>query len=162
MRPAVVQTGPARQRRSAWRRWLFGPGSAALLAALAVEFADELFDGTKSAAMPLIRHDLSLSYVQIGLLGAVPLIAGSLLELPVGVLSGAGRRRRRVIQAGGLVFIGAVLGAGLARAFRGLLVPLIVFFPASGALAGPTPSGLIDAGPDPRAPHTGPLGPAGA
>lgn len=153
MRPAVVKTGPARQRRSAWRRWLFGPGSAALLAALAVEFADELFDGTKSAAMPLIWHDLSLSYVQIGLLGAVPLIAGSLLELPVGVLSGAGRRRRRVIQAGGLVFIGAVLGAGLARSFGGLLIALIVFFPASGAFVSLTQSALMDAAPDRRAQH---------
>ena len=30
----------------------------ALGAALAVELVDELVDGTKSAAMPLIRHDL--------------------------------------------------------------------------------------------------------
>jgi FSR family fosmidomycin resistance protein-like MFS transporter len=153
MRPAVVKTGPARQRWSAWRRWLLGPGSAGLLAALAVEFADELFDGTKSAAMPLIRHDLSLSYVQIGLLGAVPLIAGSILELPVGVLSGAGRRRSRVIQVGGLVFIGAVLGAGLARSFGGLLIALIVFFPASGAFVSLTQSALMDAAPDRRAQH---------
>src|ERR1700685_2703929 len=88
-----------------------------LLAALAVEFADELFDGTKSAAMPLIRHDLTLSYAQIGLLAAVPLIAGGLLELPVGVLSGSGRRRRRFIMAGGLVFAAAILNVGLAGPF---------------------------------------------
>src|SRR5260370_30239257 len=153
MRPAVVQTGPARQRRSAWRRWLFGPGSAALLAALAVEFADELFDGTKSAAMPLIRHDLSLSYVQIGLLGAVPLIAGSILELPVGVLSGTGARRRRMILGGGLVFVAAVLGAGLARSFTGMLIALVVFFPASGAFVSLTQSALMDAAPDRQAQH---------
>jgi FSR family fosmidomycin resistance protein-like MFS transporter len=124
-----------------------------LLAALAVEFADELVDGTKSAAMPLIRHDLSLSYVQIGLLGAVPLIAGSILELPVGVLSGTGARRRRVILGGGLVFIAAVLGAGLARSFTGLLIALVVFFPASGAFVSLTQSALMDAAPERQAQH---------
>ena len=69
------------------------PGLGVLLAALAVELVDELFDGAKSAAMPLIRHDLSLSYLQVGLLEAVPLVAGIILELPVGVISGAGSRR---------------------------------------------------------------------
>jgi FSR family fosmidomycin resistance protein-like MFS transporter len=115
-----------------------------LLAALAVEFADELFDGTKSAAMPLIRHDLTLSYAQIGLLAAVPLIAGGLLELPVGVLSGSGRRRRRFILAGGLVFAAAILTAGLAGTFAALLAALTLFFPASGAFVSLTQSALLD------------------
>ena len=81
-----------------------------MLAALGAEFADELVDGTKSAALPLIRDSLDLSYGQVGLLAAVPLIAGSLIELPVGVLAGAGRRRRRVVLAGGLVFIASAAG----------------------------------------------------
>src|SRR5580700_3849591 len=91
--------------------------AAGLLAALAVEFADELVDGTKSAAMPLIRHDLALSYLQVGLLAAVPLVVGSILELPVGVISGTGARRRRFVLSGGLVFIASVLAAGLATSF---------------------------------------------
>jgi FSR family fosmidomycin resistance protein-like MFS transporter len=125
---------------------------AGLLAALAVEFADELVDGTKSAAMPLIKHDLALTYLQVGLLTAVPLILGSLIELPVGVLSGTGRRRRRFVLAGGLVFIGAVLGAGLAGTFPVLLAALVVFFPASGAFVSLTQSALMDADPARRAP----------
>ncbi len=125
---------------------------AGLLAALAVEFADELVDGTKSAAMPLIKHDLALTYLQVGLLAAVPLILGSLIELPVGVLSGTGRRRRRFVLAGGLVFIGAVLGAGLAGTFPVLLAALVVFFPASGAFVSLTQSALMDADPARRAP----------
>ncbi len=153
MRSAELKPGPARNLRSAWRRRSFRPGLIALLAALSVEFADELVDGTKSAAMPLIRHDLALSYVQIGLLGAVPLIAGSIIELPVGVLSGTGARRRRVTLAGGLVFVAAVLGAGLARSFVGLLIALVVFFPASGAFVSLTQSALMDAAPDRRAQH---------
>jgi MFS transporter, FSR family, fosmidomycin resistance protein len=125
-----------------------------LLAALAVEFADELFDGTKSAALPLIKHDLALTYPQIGLLAAVPLVLGSLIELPLGVLSGTGGgRRRRLILAGGLVFIAAVAAAGLARSFPALLAALVVFFPASGAFVSLTQSALMDAYPDRRAQH---------
>jgi MFS transporter, FSR family, fosmidomycin resistance protein len=115
-----------------------------LFAALAVEFVDELFDGTKSAALPLVKHGLSLSYVQIGLLSAVPLIAGSLLELPVGVISGTGTRRWRFILAGGLVFIGSVLAAGLAPEFAALLVALTIFFPASGTFVSLSQSALIE------------------
>jgi MFS transporter, FSR family, fosmidomycin resistance protein len=123
------------------------PAIAGLLAALAVELVDELVDGTKSAAMPLIRHDLSLSYVQVGLLAAVPLIVGSLIELPVGVISGTGRRRRRYVLAGGLVFIGSVLAAGFAHSFAILLIALVLFFPASGAFVSLTQATLLDASP---------------
>jgi MFS transporter, FSR family, fosmidomycin resistance protein len=129
------------------------PGLGILLAALIVELADELVDGTKSAAMPLIRHDLALSYVQIGLLGAVPLIVGSLLELPVGVISGTGSRRRRFILAGGLVFIASVLAAGLAGSFAGLLLALTIFFPASGMFVSLSQAALMDSAPDRQAQH---------
>jgi len=115
-----------------------------LLAALAVEFVDELFDGTKSAALPLVKHALSLSYGQVGLLSAVPLVVGSILELPVGVMSGTGARRRRFILPGGLVFIASVLAAALAPAFAALLVALTIFFPASGTFVSLSQSALMD------------------
>ena len=129
------------------------PALAGLLAALAVEFADELVDGTKSAAIPLIKHDLALTYFEVGLLTAVPLLLGSLIELPVGVLSGTGRRRRRFVLTGGLVFIASVLAAGLAGSFPVLLAALVIFFPASGAFVSLTQSALMDAYPDRRAQH---------
>jgi FSR family fosmidomycin resistance protein-like MFS transporter len=140
-------------RRDGRARWLARPALTFLLAALAIEFVDELVDGSKSAAMPLIRHDLALSYVQIGLLAAVPLTLGSLLELPLGVISGTGRRRRRVILAGGLVFIAAVLGAGLASSFWILLAALLIFFPASGAFVSLSQAALMDAEPGRQAQH---------
>ena len=130
-----------------------------MLAALGAEFADELVDGTKSAALPLIRDSLHLSYGQVGLLAAVPLIAGSLIELPVGVLAGAGRRRRRVVLAGGLVFIAALLAAAAASTFAALLAAFVLFFPASGAFVGLTEAAAARR--RPRAPGAvhGPLDP---
>ena len=136
-------TRPARWSRLRWR----APAAAALLAALAVEFADELVDGTKSAAMPLLRDSLGLSYSQIGLLAAVPLIAGSLIELPMGVLAGDGRRRHRIALAGGVAFIGALVIAAAAQSFGALLVALVLFFPASGAFVSLTQAALMDAAP---------------
>ena len=138
-------------RAPAARARLVRPGTAALLAALTVELVDELVDGTKGAALPLIRHDLALNYVQVGLLTAIPLIVGSLLELPMGILSGSASRRRRFILAGGLVFVAAVLAAGLARSFVVLVIALTAFFPASGAFVSLTQAALMDAAPDRQA-----------
>jgi MFS transporter, FSR family, fosmidomycin resistance protein len=121
--------------------------------ALAVELADELFDGTKSAAMPLIRHDLPLGYAQIGLLAAVPLIVGGILELPLGIVGGTGERRRRFILIGGLAFVGSMLAVGLAGSFAVLLIALTIFFPASGAFVSLTQSALMDSVPARQAQH---------
>jgi FSR family fosmidomycin resistance protein-like MFS transporter len=118
-----------------------------LATVFAVEFIDELVDGTKGAAFPLIRHDLALSYGQIGLLASVPLLLGSLLELPVGVLAGHGRRQRIAVLAGGVVFTASLAGAAVAHSFAALLVAFVVFFPASGAFVSLTQSGLMDADP---------------
>jgi len=128
-------------------------GASALAAALAVELIDELVDGTKDAALPLIRHDLALTYGQIGLLASAPLLLGSLLELPVGVLAGQGRRRRLAVLAGGVVFILSLAAVAVAQSFAGLLAAFVIFFPASGAFVSLTQSGLMDADPDRREQH---------
>lgn len=122
-------------------------GASLLVIALAVEFIDELADGTKSAAFPLIRHDLGLSYGQVGLLASVPLILGSLLDFPVGVLAGHGRRRLRVVLGGGVVFVAALIGAATAGSFVSLLIAFVVFYPASGAFVTLIQSSLMDADP---------------
>jgi FSR family fosmidomycin resistance protein-like MFS transporter len=124
-----------------------------LVAALAVELVDELADGTRAAALPLIRHDLGLSYGQLGLLASAPVLIGSLLELPLGVLAGHGRRRQRIILAGGAVFLAALLGTALAGSFAGLLISFIAFYPASGAFVSLTEASLMDADPDRQEQH---------
>jgi FSR family fosmidomycin resistance protein-like MFS transporter len=108
-------------------------GAGFVAAALAVEFVDELVDGVRGAALPLIRHDFGLSYAQVGLLLSVPLLAGGLIELPVGIVAGYGLRRRRVVFAGGVVFAASVAAAAGARTFPVLLASFVAFFPAAGA-----------------------------
>lgn len=115
--------------------------------ALAVELADELADGAKGAALPLIRHDLGLSYGQIGLLASVPLLVGGLLELPLGVLAGQRKRRRCAVLGGGLIFVLTLLGVAAARSFAALLCAFIAFYPASGAFVSLTQAELMDAQP---------------
>jgi MFS transporter, FSR family, fosmidomycin resistance protein len=124
-----------------------------LAAALAVVLVDELVDGTKSAALPMMRQDLHLTYGQVGLLASVPLLLGSLLELPLGILAGHGRRRRLAVLGGGVVFILALAAAAAARSLAGLLVAFVLFFPASGAFVSLTQSGLMDADPARREQH---------
>jgi len=128
-------------------------GTWMLAAALAAVLVDELVDGTKSAALPLMRHDLHLSYGQVGLLASVPLVLGSVLELPLGVLAGHGRRRRRAVLGGGAVFVLALVLAATARSFTALLVAFVLFFPASGAFVSLTQAGLMDADPSRREQH---------
>lgn len=123
-------------------------GAAVLAAALAVELIDELVDGTKGAALPLMRHDLGLSYAQLGLLVSVPVLIGSIAELPMGLLAGHGRRQRIAVLAGGGLFAAALAATALSSSFAGLLIAFTVFFPASGAFVGLTQSGLMAAGGD--------------
>ena len=65
----VIRTRPGRPPAAV--------SAAVLAAALAVELIDELVDGTKGAALPLMRHDLGLSYTQLGLLASVPVLISS-------------------------------------------------------------------------------------
>ena len=119
--------------------------------ALAVELADELVDGAKGAALPLISRDLRLSYGQVGLLASVPLLVGGALELPLGILAGDGRRRRLAVLGGGVLFIFSLVAAAGARSFAVLLAALTLFYPASGAFVSLTQAELMDAWPDRQA-----------
>src|SRR5438132_13055778 len=74
---------------------------------LAIEFLDELVFGAREAAWPLIRRDLGLTYVQIGLLLTVPNLVSALVEPWLAVLGDTGRRRP-IIVGGGVAFAAAI------------------------------------------------------
>jgi len=105
--------------------------------------------GTRSAAWPLIRHDLSLSYAQVGLILAIPGFVGSALDPLIGV-AGDTPRRRLLLMAGGL---GVAFSAGLssvAIGFWTLLAALVIGNPATGAFVSLAQATLMDLDPDSR------------
>ena len=114
------------------------------LTLLAIEFLDELADGSWQAARPLIRDDLALTYVQIGLLLSVPKLIGNLLEPAVFIL-GDTRRRRALILAGGVGYTLALLLVAASHGFVSLLLAFIAFNPAGGAFVGLAQAALMDA-----------------
>jgi len=117
-----------------------------LLAALVAELVDELVDGATGAAWPSVRSDLSLNYVQVGLLLGIPAVFANLLEPALGFLADAGRRRSLIV-GGGLCFAAALLWIAAAPGFWPLLLALLLFYPASGAFVSLTQAALMDADP---------------
>ena len=78
----------------------------------------------------------------------MPLLAGGLLELPLGLLAGEGRRRRLAVLGGGVIFVLTLLAAASARSFAVLLCAFVAFYPASGAFVSLTQAELMDTWPD--------------
>ncbi len=118
-----------------------------------MEFVDELADGTKAAALPLIGHDLHLTYGQVGLLIGLPLLAGGLIELPLGLVAGHGRRRHRFVLAGGALVLASLAAVAFAHSLGLLIVAFVAFFPASGAFVSLTEAALMDRDPGRRQQH---------
>lgn len=101
----------------------------------------------REAAWPAIRHDLSLSYTQVGLLLSIPGLASLVLEPAIGVLGDLGRRRALIV-AGGIGFAAALLLAAAAPGFGLLLAAFLLAFPSSGAFVSLSQATLMDL--DPR------------
>lgn len=110
---------------------------------LAIEFLDELVDGSRQAAWPLVRRDLSLSYTEIGLLITIPHLVASIIEPPLDLL-GDTRHRRAIILGGGLCFALALLFVSLSTGFLFLLLAYVLFYPASGAFVSLSQAALMD------------------
>jgi FSR family fosmidomycin resistance protein-like MFS transporter len=116
------------------------------LTLLAIEFLDELVDGSRQAAWPLIRRDLSLSYADIGLLLAVPNLVSNLVEPPLALL-GDTRHRRAIILTGGVCFALSLLLVARSSGFAPLLAAFVLFYPAGGAFVSLSQAALMDFAP---------------
>ena len=110
---------------------------------LAIVFLDELVGGVASAAWPLVRDDLDLTYVQIGLLLSVPGIVSSFVEPVIGILGDVGYRRLLVL-GGGVAFAAALGLMSVSQGFVVLLIAWTVYFPASGAFVSLSQASLMD------------------
>jgi FSR family fosmidomycin resistance protein-like MFS transporter len=113
---------------------------------LAIEFLDELVDGSRQAAWPLVRRDLSLSYADIGLLLTLPNFVSSLVEPPLALL-GDTRHRRTIILTGGVCFALSLLLVSQSSGFASLLAAFVLFYPAGGAFVSLSQAALMDSAP---------------
>ncbi len=116
---------------------------------LLIEFVDELVFGGRETALPLIRDDLRLSYVEIGLLLTVPAMIANLVEPLIGVLGDVWNRRALVL-GGGVVFSLALALIAASPSFWMLLAASVLLFPASGAFVALAQASLMDAAPEDR------------
>jgi FSR family fosmidomycin resistance protein-like MFS transporter len=113
---------------------------------LLIEFLDELVFGVEQAAWPLIRTDLRLDYVQIGLLLSLPGVVSAVIEPILGIL-GDVWKRRLLILGGGILFTLAALLTGLSTFFIMLLIVMCISYPASGAFVSLSQATLMDRDP---------------
>ncbi len=118
-----------------------------LLVFLLIELMDELIYSSREAAWPLIRSDLVLSYVQIGLLLSIPNIVGNLIEMVLGIL-GDTSIRRWIIRVGGILVGITCIGIALSPSFWLIMLAFVVASPASGAFVSLSQAALMDAEPD--------------
>ncbi len=105
--------------------------------------------GAREAAWPLVRTDLGLNYVQIGVLLTAPAVAAHLLEPAVGVL-GDVWDRRALILGGGVLFVVSVALVAASPGFLPLLAAFCIGYPASGAFVGLSQATLMDSAPPRR------------
>ena len=124
-------------------RKLFVGGGALVATLLFIEFLDEFFFGALEAAWPLIRDELSLTYVQVGLLLSVPRVWGGVAGILIGIL-GDVWNRRAIIIGGGALFAASLLVVSTSVSFAMLMAGLLIFNPASGAFVGLSQATLMD------------------
>jgi FSR family fosmidomycin resistance protein-like MFS transporter len=103
----------------------------------------------REAAWPLLRSDLSFSYVQIGILVSLPGIVSSLIGPVFGILADVGRRRA-LILGGGVACALAMTLSAISQSFWSLLVSFILLHPASGAFVCLSQVALMDHDPERR------------
>ena len=123
------------------------PSITFILTLLTIEFTDEFVFGAREAAWPLIRNDLNLTYLQIGLLLSVPNVVGNMIEPVFGIL-GDIWNRRALILGGGIIFTLALVVTAISHSFWPLLISFILFYPASGAFVSLSQAALMDAEPE--------------
>ncbi len=110
---------------------------------LLTELVDELAGGVREAAWPLVRRDLGLSYIQIGVLLAAPALISGLLD-PVFGVAADGSRRRLLVIVGGISFGASLFLTASSPCFWLLLFSFVVFSTASGAFVNTSQAELMD------------------
>jgi FSR family fosmidomycin resistance protein-like MFS transporter len=111
-----------------------------------IEFFDELNYGVGNAALPALRTDLGISYVQVGLLLGLPGIINTFIE-PVLMLLGDTRYRKHIMLGGGIAISLSLVAIASTRSFPLVLYGMVIGFPASGAFVSLSQATLMDLNP---------------
>jgi MFS transporter, FSR family, fosmidomycin resistance protein len=110
---------------------------------LLVEFLDEFIFGAREAAWPIVRTDLGLNYIQIGLLMSIPNVIANLIEPIFGILGDVWNRRLLILGGGVGICVATVLTAA-SGSFLPLMLATIVLYPSSGAFVALSQATLMD------------------
>ncbi len=113
---------------------------------LLIEFFDELNYSVGNAALPALRTDLGLTYVQVGLLLGVPGIINTFIELVL-MLLGDTRFRKYIMLGGGMAIAISLIAIATTQSFALALVGFVIAFPASGAFVALSQATLMDLNP---------------
>jgi FSR family fosmidomycin resistance protein-like MFS transporter len=113
---------------------------------LLIEFLDELVFGVNAAAWPLIRDDLALNYIQIGLALSLPGLIGNVIEPFMYILSDVWKRRV-ILLLGGILFAISLVLTALSHNFFLLILSFVLFNPASGMFVNLSQASLMDSDP---------------
>ena len=110
---------------------------------LVIELLDELVDGVRGAAWPLIRQDLDLSYFEIGMVLTLPSLIASMIEPVLGIWGDIGPRRH-LILGGGVGFAIALYLIAQSQDFGLFLTGFVILYPASGSFVSLSQASLMD------------------
>ncbi len=114
---------------------------------LLIEFVDEFIFSVQIAGWHLVRADLALTYVQIGLILSLPEIVSTIIEPILGILGDVWQRRLLII-GGGMLFTLAITLFAIAPGFIVLLIAFMLMYSASGAFVSLSQATLMDYEPE--------------
>lgn len=112
----------------------------------AIELLDELVYGLYGATLPLLKNDLALNYLQVGLLSTVPGLVSIALEPFIGIL-GDTRFRRALVRGGILATTFGLAMVAFGQTYAIILIAFSLLYVASGAYVNLAQATLMDMNP---------------
>lgn len=128
------------------------PVAYAVIVLYAIELLDELIYGLYGATLPLLKSDLALNYLEVGLLSTVPGLVSIALEPFIGIL-GDTQFRRALVRGGIFATTFGLALVAFGQTYAVILVAFSVMYVASGAYVNLAQATLMDRDPA-RTEHT--------
>lgn len=119
------------------------PFALTVMVLYAIELLDELVYGLYGATLPLVKRDLGLTYVQVGLLSTIPGLVSIGIEPFIGIL-GDTRFRRGLVRGGILATTFGLALVAFGQTYAILLVAFCILYIASGAYVNLAQATLMD------------------